>query len=89
MDRHAVAPAPLALRAIFEWVPLPLATWYWKRSFASPRAEYYFALHARHAAKEMAALAADVRLHAEDQAAPNLYRLLGAIDGAAARSAPR
>jgi 2-dehydropantoate 2-reductase len=84
LDRHAVAPAPLALRAIFLWVPLPLAALYWKRLLASPRGEYYFARHARRAAREMAALAADVRMLTQSETTPKLQRLLVAIDKAAA-----
>jgi 2-dehydropantoate 2-reductase len=84
LDRHAVAPAPLALRAIFQWVPLPLAALYWKRLLASPRGEYYFARHARRAPGEMAALAADVRAFTQSETTPQLQRLLAAIDKAAA-----
>ncbi|HEY2187856.1 MAG TPA: 2-dehydropantoate 2-reductase N-terminal domain-containing protein [Caldimonas sp.] len=84
MDGQAVAAAPWALRAIFQWVPLPFATTYWKRLLASPRGEFYFARHTRHAAKEMAALAGDVRGLVPNEAAPQLLRLYAAIDRAAA-----
>jgi len=84
MDRRSIGPAPLALRAIFQWVPLPFAMRYWQRLLGSPRGEYYFAQHARHAAKEMAALAADVRDLVQDEAAPQLLRLYAAINRAAA-----
>ena len=84
MDRCDVASAPLALRAIFQWVPLPFAVLYWKRLLASPRGEYYFARHTRHAPKEMAALAADVRGLVPIDASPQLQRLYAAIDRAAA-----
>jgi 2-dehydropantoate 2-reductase len=83
MDRQTYAPAPLALRAIFQWVPLPFAVMYWQRLLASPRGDYYFARHARRAAEEMAALAADVRVLVQNQATPELQRLLVAIDRAA------
>lgn len=84
MDGRAVEPAPLALRAIFEWAPLPLAVWYWQRLLGSPRGDLYFAAHARHAAREMAALASDAREVLQGEAAPHLLRLYGAIDEAAA-----
>jgi hypothetical protein len=84
LDGLGVAPPPLALRAIFRWVPLPLAVRYWQRLFASPRGEYYFARHARHATKEMVALAADVRAVLAGNTMPNWERLSVAIDTAAA-----
>jgi hypothetical protein len=84
MNRRAVGPAPLVLRAIFEWAPLPLAVRYWQWLLGSPRGEHYFAPHARHAAKEMAALASDVRELLQGEAAPHLLRLYAAIDQAAA-----
>ena len=83
MDGQAIASAPLALRAIFRWVPLPFAVLYWKRLLASPRGEFYFARHTLHAAKEMAALAGDVRELVPNEAAPQLLRLYAAIDSAA------
>ena len=52
LDRRDVAPAPLALRAIFRWVPLPFASAYWRRLLRSRRGELYFALHTRHAPLE-------------------------------------
>jgi hypothetical protein len=83
MDQRAVGPAPLALRAIFTWAPLPVAVLYWQRLLGSLRGEYYFARHARHAAMEMAALALDVREFLHGEAAPHLLRLYAAIDRAA------
>jgi 2-dehydropantoate 2-reductase len=85
MDHHAVGPAPLALRAIFTLVPLPVAVLYWQWLLGSPRGEYYFARHARHAAMEMAALAMDVREFLHGEPAPHLLRLYAAIDRAAGR----
>lgn len=84
MDRRDVSSAPLALRVIFQWVPLPFAVLYWKQLIASPRGEYYFVRHARHAPKEMAALAADVCGLVPIEASPHLQRLYAAIDRAAA-----
>jgi 2-dehydropantoate 2-reductase len=84
MDRLAIAPAPLALRAIFQWVPMPFAVLYWQRLLRSYKGEYYFARHARHAIKEMAALAADVRALLADETLPQLQQLYGAIDAAVA-----
>jgi 2-dehydropantoate 2-reductase len=86
LDKLGVAPPPLALRAIFRWVPLPLAVRYWERLLASPSGEYYFARHARHAAREMAVLAADVRGLAPEITMPHWDRLRLAIDTAAANA---
>jgi 2-dehydropantoate 2-reductase len=85
LDRQKVAPAPLALRAIFQWVPLPWAVLYWGRLLASPRGENYFARHTRHAPQELSALAADVRAFLPSDAIPKLERLYAAIDRASAR----
>ena len=84
LDRRSVKPAPLALRAIFCWVPLPYAIAYWRRLFGSVKGEFYFARHVRHAPAEMAALAADVRELLDDIPAPCLDRLYAAITRAAA-----
>ena len=86
MDGLGVAPPPLALRAIFRWVPLPFAARYWGNLLASPRGEHYFARHARHAAREMAALAADIRAFAPDASMPHWDRLRAAIEAAAAKA---
>ena len=80
LDRLGVAPASLALRAIFSWVPLPLAVAYWCRLFNSQRAEFYFARHSRRAIGEMVALAADVRTLMPDHEMPHLQLLYDAID---------
>jgi 2-dehydropantoate 2-reductase len=80
MDRRGVKPAPLALRAIFRWVPQPFAIAYWQRLLGSVRGEFYFARHARHAPKEMAALAADVVELLDDVPTPCLDRLYAAIN---------
>ena len=84
MDRHGIAPAPMALRVIFQWAPLQFAIYYWRRLLGSPKGDYYFARHSRHAAKEMAALASDVRTLLVDDAMPQLQQLYAAIDAAAA-----
>jgi hypothetical protein len=86
LDQLGVAPPPLAIRAIFRWVPLSFALGYWQRLLASPRGEYYFAQHARHAAREMAALVTDVRALVPGTAMPNWERLSLAIDVAAAKA---
>jgi 2-dehydropantoate 2-reductase len=84
LDKLRVAPPPLALRAIFCWVPLAFAVNYWRSLLRSARGDLYFARHTRHAPREMAALADDVRnLTAEPM--PNLRRLYAAIDRAAAK----
>jgi hypothetical protein len=84
MDRRRIAPAPVTLRAIFEWVPMPFAVLYWRRLFGSTRGEYYFERHARHAVKEMAALAGDVRTLLSNEPIPQLQELFAAIDRAVA-----
>jgi 2-dehydropantoate 2-reductase len=82
LDRRGVKPAPLALRAIFCWVPLTYAVAYWQRLLGSDRGEFYFARHTRHAPAEMAALAADVRELLDEVSVPHLSRLYAAIDRA-------
>lgn len=86
LDKLGVARAPLALRAIFRWVPLPVAAMYWRQLLSSTRGEYYFARHTRHAAKEMSALADDIRALVPDGPMPCLRRLYAAIDKAARNS---
>ncbi len=82
LDRRGVAHAPLALRAIFRWVPLPYAVGYWRRLLGSARGEWYFARHVRHAPAEMVALAADVRESLDSAPSPCLDRLYSAVDRA-------
>ena len=86
MDRHGIRPAPKALRAIFQWVPMPFAIFYWQRLLGSRKGEYYFARHTRPAAKEMASLASDVRTLLLNEAMPQLRLLYAAIDAAAVTS---
>jgi 2-dehydropantoate 2-reductase len=88
-DRKGVAAAPLALRTIMCWVPLRLSVIYWRRLLASPRGDLYFARHARHAAAEMASLAADVRTSLCDNEAPELQSLLAAIQSWFRATSPR
>ena len=83
MDRRAVGPAPVALRAILAWAPLPMAVRYWQRLLGSPQGEFYFARHSRHAAIEMAALANDVREFLHGEPAPHLFELYAAIERSA------
>lgn len=68
----------------FNGFPMPFAVLYWRRLLGSHKGEYYFARHMRHAAKEMAALAADVRSLLADEDLPLLQQLYAAIDGAVA-----
>jgi 2-dehydropantoate 2-reductase len=86
LDRRGVNSAPLALRAIFCWAPLPYAVAYWRRLLGSARGEFYFARHARHAPKEMATLAADVRELLDLVPVPRLDRLYSAINQAVQNS---
>lgn len=89
MDRLGIAKPPLALRAIFQWVPLAFAVLYWRRLFASPKGELYFAKHARHASIEMAALASDVRALLHDEPTPELNQLYATIHATALRAQAR
>jgi hypothetical protein len=68
---------------MMRWSPLWFATMYWCRLLGSPRGEYYFVPHFRHAAKEMAAIADDVRALLHGEPMPTLGRLYAAIDEAA------
>ena len=83
LDRRNVRPASRSLRAIFCWVPLPLAVTYWRRLLHSPRGDLYFAAHTRHAPNELAVLADDVRGFIENDPAPTLRKLDEALDLAA------
>jgi 2-dehydropantoate 2-reductase len=87
LDDVGVAPPPIALRTIFRWVPLSLAVHYWAQLFASRRGEFYFARHARHAVREMAALADDILALAPSAPMPHWRRLHTAITTAAATQA--
>jgi 2-dehydropantoate 2-reductase len=82
LDRRGIKSAPLALRTIFCWVPLPYAIAYWRRLLGSARGEFYFARHAQRAATEMSALAADVRKLLDKVPTPHLDRLFRAINEA-------
>jgi 2-dehydropantoate 2-reductase len=86
LDSLGIAPAPPALRAIFCWLPTPFGVTYWQRLLRSPRGEQYFAIHARHAAREMARLADDVRALFPFTARSRLRSLYAAIDQAAGRA---
>jgi 2-dehydropantoate 2-reductase len=79
LDRRGVKSAPVALRTILCWVPLPLAIAYWQRLLRSPRGELYFAAHARRAPMEMAALAAEVGEFLDDVPTPCLDKLYAAV----------
>ena len=78
-DRKGVGAAPLALRMIMCWVPMPLSVLYWRRLLASSRGDLYFARHARHAPAEMASLADDVGSSLRQSDAPQLQTLLASI----------
>jgi 2-dehydropantoate 2-reductase len=80
LDDTGAPSAPFALRTILCWVPLRFSIEYWCKLLASSRGEIYFAGHARHAPREMASLAADVRTFVSAVQAPELYELLGSID---------
>jgi len=73
---------PLALRALFTWLPKSFAISYWRKFFRAEMADYVFGRHARAASGEMRTIANDCRaiLTATGTAAPALHRLYGAID---------
>ncbi len=79
LDEQQVGPAPLALRAIFSWVPRSLTDFYWRRLFASPEGELYFGQHFRHATSESKFLAEGILLRIQREAAPNLRHLIAAL----------
>lgn len=89
LDRMNVAPAPLALRTILCWVPLRFSVDYWCKLLNSTQGDLYFARHARHASREMAALASDVRAFANAREMPVLNELLNSIDRYADLSGPQ
>jgi 2-dehydropantoate 2-reductase len=78
-DRKGLGAAPLALRTMMCWLPLPLSVRYWSRLLASPQGDLYFARHTRHAPAEMASLADDVRGFLGEPDAPELLSLLASI----------
>ena len=78
LDRKQIGPAPVPLRAIFEWSPLFIGTAYWSRLLAS-RGDDYFARHVRRAAPEMRALGADVLSLMGQAPIPNLRYLYKAV----------
>ena len=82
LDRKQIRPAPIPLRAIFEWSPLFIATAYWSRLLAS-RGDDYFARHVRRAAPEMQALGSDVLSLMGQAPMPNLRHLYEAVHLAA------
>jgi 2-dehydropantoate 2-reductase len=80
LDKQHVTPASLALRTIFQWVPLPFAVLYWRRLIGSARGDYYFARHTRHAAAEMKAIASDIHKILAVNEMPALGRLYAALE---------
>jgi 2-dehydropantoate 2-reductase len=80
LDGLHLAAAPLALRAIFSWVPLHFATQYWSRLLGSDRGEVYFAHHTRRSVNEIRALVADVTvLISNPNRAPRLSSLYSVL----------
>jgi 2-dehydropantoate 2-reductase len=69
---------PTNLRALYLRLPTMFAVAYWRRVFASPRGELWFAGHTRAAPDEMHALAGQLRieLRKTGHAMPDLDRLL-------------
>ena len=86
LDALGLPPPPANLRAIFGWLPSWVTVAYWRRLFASPRGDYYFARHVRTAWDEAQALADEVRvlLRASARPTPALDQLCSAIDAYAA-----
>lgn len=89
LDALGLPPPPTNLRAIFGWLPNRITVAYWRRLFASPRGEYYFARHARTAWEEASAVAVEVRalLGESGRPMPAFDQLCTAIDAYAAAHA--
>jgi 2-dehydropantoate 2-reductase len=71
---------PLALRALFTWLPKSFAISYWRNFFRAETADYMFGRHARAASGEMRTIANDCRRHFNEDwhfgtgASPPLWR---------------
>jgi 2-dehydropantoate 2-reductase len=72
------AEVPANLRMLYLHLPTALIVWYWRRVFAGPRGELWFAAHSRAAPEEMHALAKELHtaLRRIGQPTPNLDKLL-------------
>ena len=69
---------PRNLRALYLRMPERFAMWYWRKTFASPRGELWFAAHTRAAPEEMLSLAGALHaaVDASGRRAPDLEALL-------------
>jgi 2-dehydropantoate 2-reductase len=69
---------PRNLRALYLLMPERFAAWYWRKTFASPHGELWFAAHTRAAPEEMASLAGALHaaVDASGRRAPDLEALL-------------
>jgi len=69
---------PRNLRALYLRMPERFAVWYWRKTFASPRGELWFAAHTRAAPEEMLSLAGALHaaVDASGRRAPDLEALL-------------
>jgi len=79
---------PIPLNILFNYLPRPIAVYYWRRFFLQPMAEFVFAQHARHAVAEMRTLAVEcsLLLRRSGIKSPALHQLYQAIDDYAALS---
>jgi hypothetical protein len=77
---RVTAECPL-LRAIFRYVPAPLAAAYWRWYLGGARREIFFAAHARHAGRETAEIAEEIGvvIRASGIQAPTFDRLRRSI----------
>lgn len=71
LDHRGAAPAPMALQAIFKWVPKPLAVAYWRKLIAR-HGEDYFGQHIRAAPDELRFLAGQLAGIIANRPAANL-----------------
>jgi 2-dehydropantoate 2-reductase len=73
------AEIPANLRWLYLRMPTAFAVRYWRRVFASPRGELWFAAHSRAAPDEMRALAGELReaVHRAGVPTPDLDALIG------------
>lgn len=77
LQSHGNTEIPKNLRALYR-LPNVFVTAYWRRVFAGPRGELWFAAHSRNAQAEMHTLAQQLHtaLRATNRATPDLDRLL-------------
>lgn len=81
LEEAGTVEIPANLRTLYLRLPLIFSFLYWKRVFASPRGELWFAAHTRAAPEEMMELADSLRaaVRRAKRPAPDLLRLIDAF----------